>query len=183
MSLEQYLGIRYLPTGGTNGQVLTKQSSIDFDAIWQTPGGGGGGLSWTTIYDATPTVTPQIVIDVTTYSIIRWSVTNVRHNDAVTARSIFSFFSSDNGATYTIQGGSGIAYSSTTDFIGSGFIFKTVYGFTTTGVPRSLAIPAQISGTGGATIQGTPTPSTFAFKPTGGASFQAVGNIKVEVLI
>lgn len=32
-----------LPVGGTAGQVLTKQSSADYDADWATPSGGGGG--------------------------------------------------------------------------------------------------------------------------------------------
>lgn len=33
-----------LPPGGTDGQVLTKQSSTDGDALWETlPAGGGGG--------------------------------------------------------------------------------------------------------------------------------------------
>jgi hypothetical protein len=181
MSLEQYLGIRYLPTGGTNGQVLTKQSSIDFDAIWQTPGGGGGGLSWTTIYDDTPTVTPQIVIDVTTYSIIRWSVTDIRHNDAVTNRTIYIYFSADNGASYTLPVGSATAFSSTTDAVGSGFIFKTTYNYFATGVPRARGVLSAYSNVGG--TAGSPQPTTFAFKPSGGASFQAVGNIKVEGLI
>lgn len=31
-----------LPTGGTTGQVLTKQSSADGDADWETPSGGSG---------------------------------------------------------------------------------------------------------------------------------------------
>lgn len=181
MSLEQYLGIRYLPTGGTNGQVLTKQSSIDFDAIWQTPGGGGGGLSWTTIYDATPTVTPQIVIDVTTYSIIRWSITNIRHNDAVTNRTINIAFSADNGASYNLLTGAVATFSSTTDAIGSGLIFKATHSYLVSAAPKATGIPTlynSISGT-----LGTPQPTTFAFKPSGGASFQAVGNIKVEGLI
>lgn len=34
-----------LPPGGTTGQVLTKQSSTDQDADWETPSGGGGGGS------------------------------------------------------------------------------------------------------------------------------------------
>lgn len=33
---------RGLPPGGTAGQVLTKQSSTDYDADWQDPTGGGG---------------------------------------------------------------------------------------------------------------------------------------------
>lgn len=32
-----------VPTGGTSGQVLTKNSSTDFDTSWTTPTGGGGG--------------------------------------------------------------------------------------------------------------------------------------------
>jgi hypothetical protein len=32
-----------LPTGGTAGQVLTKNSSSNYDASWATPSGGGGG--------------------------------------------------------------------------------------------------------------------------------------------
>jgi hypothetical protein len=33
-----------LPSGGTIGQVLEKNSSTDFDTSWQTPSGGGGSL-------------------------------------------------------------------------------------------------------------------------------------------
>lgn len=39
-------GSASLPTGGTTGQVLTKQSSTDGDADWETPSGGGGGAAW-----------------------------------------------------------------------------------------------------------------------------------------
>lgn len=34
-----------VPTGGTYPQVLTKQSATDFDADWQDPTGGGGGVT------------------------------------------------------------------------------------------------------------------------------------------
>lgn len=34
-----------VPAGGTAGQVLTKQSSTDFDTDWETPSAGGGGAS------------------------------------------------------------------------------------------------------------------------------------------
>lgn len=34
-----------VPTGGTSGQVLTKNSNTDFDASWITPSGGGGGVT------------------------------------------------------------------------------------------------------------------------------------------
>jgi hypothetical protein len=33
-----------VPTGGTAGQVLTKDTSTDFDTSWQTPTGGGSGI-------------------------------------------------------------------------------------------------------------------------------------------
>lgn len=39
------LGGGSLPSGGTVGQVLTKNSSTDGDASWQDPTGGGGGLT------------------------------------------------------------------------------------------------------------------------------------------
>jgi hypothetical protein len=32
-----------VPTGGSTGQVLTKNSGTDYDTSWQTPSGGGGG--------------------------------------------------------------------------------------------------------------------------------------------
>lgn len=35
-------GNLFLPAGGTTGQVLAKVSSLDGDAAWQTPSGGGG---------------------------------------------------------------------------------------------------------------------------------------------
>lgn len=34
-----------VPTGGTAGQVLTKQSDVDYDTFWSTPTGGGGGTN------------------------------------------------------------------------------------------------------------------------------------------
>lgn len=36
-----------IPTGGTDGQVLTKQSSTDGDVDWEDASGGGGGSFWT----------------------------------------------------------------------------------------------------------------------------------------
>lgn len=35
-----------VPPGGTIGQVLAKDSNADFDTIWITPSGGGGGGSY-----------------------------------------------------------------------------------------------------------------------------------------
>lgn len=40
-----------LPPGGTTGQVLTKQSSTDQDADWETPSGGGGGSGAMSVQD------------------------------------------------------------------------------------------------------------------------------------
>lgn len=37
--------IGLIPTGGTSGQVLTKNSSTNYDMSWQTPAAGGGGYS------------------------------------------------------------------------------------------------------------------------------------------
>ena len=34
--------IHNVPSGGTSGQVLTKNSNTDYDLTWTTPGGGGG---------------------------------------------------------------------------------------------------------------------------------------------
>ena len=43
---------RAIPSGGTSGQVLTKDSSTDYDVSWVTPsGGGGGGGLFDLIYD------------------------------------------------------------------------------------------------------------------------------------
>jgi hypothetical protein len=38
-------GAQLLPAGGTTGQVLTKTSAADYATNWQTPSGGGSGLS------------------------------------------------------------------------------------------------------------------------------------------
>jgi hypothetical protein len=35
-----------VPAGGTTGQVLTKQSGTDYDADWETPTGGSGGINY-----------------------------------------------------------------------------------------------------------------------------------------
>lgn len=40
-----------VPTGGTTGQVLTKQSNTDGDADWETVTGGGGGVTTVTSLD------------------------------------------------------------------------------------------------------------------------------------
>jgi hypothetical protein len=43
-----------IPTGGTTGQVLTKNSGTDYDAGWATPSGGGGsGLTSRTTANVT----------------------------------------------------------------------------------------------------------------------------------
>lgn len=47
-----YLASGSVPTGGTTGQVLTKLSSTDGDADWQTPSGGGGSLSLSSLYQS-----------------------------------------------------------------------------------------------------------------------------------
>jgi hypothetical protein len=46
-----------LPTGGTTGQVLTKDSGTDFDVSWQTPGGGSGGGGFWDISAGVPPAT------------------------------------------------------------------------------------------------------------------------------
>ena len=35
--------VHNVPSGGTSGQVLTKNSSTDYDVSWVTPSGGSGG--------------------------------------------------------------------------------------------------------------------------------------------
>lgn len=37
--------IRLLPAGGTTGQVLTKINNTDYNVDWETPSGGGTGLT------------------------------------------------------------------------------------------------------------------------------------------
>lgn len=36
-------GVHGIPPGGATGQILTKASGDDFDVVWSTPAGGGGG--------------------------------------------------------------------------------------------------------------------------------------------
>lgn len=43
--------IHNIPNGGTSGQVLTKNSSTDYDVSWQTPSGGGGSSGAASIQD------------------------------------------------------------------------------------------------------------------------------------
>lgn len=40
---------RSMPAGGTAGQVITKTNAVDYAATWQTPAGGGGGLTFAQI--------------------------------------------------------------------------------------------------------------------------------------
>jgi hypothetical protein len=42
-----------LPSGGTTGQVLTKNSATNYDASWATPSGGGGGVNIQTFGSST----------------------------------------------------------------------------------------------------------------------------------
>ncbi len=42
-----------IPSGGTTGQVLAKNSSTDYDASWATPSGGGGGVDIQTFGSST----------------------------------------------------------------------------------------------------------------------------------
>lgn len=42
-----------LPSGGTTGQVLTKNSATNYDASWATPSGGGGGVDIQTFGSST----------------------------------------------------------------------------------------------------------------------------------
>lgn len=49
-----------VPTGGSAGQVLTKNSSTDYDTVWATGGGGGGGgggITWNNITTSTQAAT------------------------------------------------------------------------------------------------------------------------------
>jgi len=75
------IGADGLPTGGTAGQVLTKVSSTDYDAEWQTGGGGGGhtiqdeGTPLTArtnlnFVGATVTVTDDAINDATVVTIV-----------------------------------------------------------------------------------------------------------------
>lgn len=59
-----------VPTGGTAGQVLTKNSSTNYDTVWATDSGGGSGsagttgtsLPWTTgLYYCAPTIATTLV--------------------------------------------------------------------------------------------------------------------------
>jgi len=57
-----------VPTGGTDGQVLTKQSGADFDADWEDPTGGGGGAPVDAGYlvtTADPTLSAEVVVGAT----------------------------------------------------------------------------------------------------------------------
>lgn len=45
-----------VPTGGTTGQVLTKNSATDYDTGWATPSGGGGGGGANPFWASAPTV-------------------------------------------------------------------------------------------------------------------------------
>lgn len=51
---------RFMPAGGTAGQVLTKLTDTDFDAKWQDSKGGGAGLE--PLVGTTQTITPSQVL-------------------------------------------------------------------------------------------------------------------------
>lgn len=73
----------FVPTGGTTGQVLTKNSNTDFDTGWTTPSGGSGGGAasikddGTNVYVALSDSNGQLVLD--------------SHGNPVWVREVFSY--------------------------------------------------------------------------------------------
>jgi hypothetical protein len=47
-----------VPTGGDTGQVLTKNSGLNYDTIWSTPSGGGGSSPYYINVVYTPSASP-----------------------------------------------------------------------------------------------------------------------------
>jgi hypothetical protein len=62
-----------LPTGGSSGQVLAKNSSTDFDYSWQTVSGGGGGI---TAIDNKGTVSGTVNCDFTSNRAVTMTVSS-----------------------------------------------------------------------------------------------------------
>lgn len=61
-----------VPTGGTSGQVLTKDSGTDYDTSWQTPSGGSGVFSVTSL-----AFTADQAIATGTVTAVTWDVEEV----------------------------------------------------------------------------------------------------------
>lgn len=137
----------------------------------------GGSASWTTIYNATPTASSQIVIDITGYSILRWKMTGCRHDNG-TAQSIGPYASTNAGSTYSTAIASLATAANSVDIYGSGFLLA--YGSFLKGIGNSGS-----TNSGGNTnptgVFNSAPHTSIAFKPSAG-SFQAVGNITVEGL-
>ncbi len=138
--------------------------------------------SWRTIHNATPTAVASITVDLTGYSIVRWSATGLRH-DSGSTQSISVNGSTDGGATYSVALCSAAAAASTQDQSGAGILYRN--GRIIAGIGNLRTAATANSGSLTALFV-LPTSaniiSTVVFKPSGG-SFQAVGNITVEGLI
>jgi hypothetical protein len=99
-----------VPTGGTTGQVLTKNSATDYDTSWQTVSGGGGvsdgdkgditvsgsGASWTIDAGA---VSLSKMADLATSTILGRATAGTGVPEALTAAQVRTILNVANGAT------------------------------------------------------------------------------------
>jgi hypothetical protein len=103
-----------LPPGGTDGQVLTKQSSVDGDALWESITGGGGGAAVEPLvkaiyqrqaaYSATNTAGPVVVWD-----------TAEQTADGITYNATTGYFTCVTAGLYLITSRMRMAFSGTTN--------------------------------------------------------------------
>jgi hypothetical protein len=57
----QVHSFRAIPVGGTTGQALVKNSNANFDLVWSTVTGGGGGSGFSTVASITADPAPAVV--------------------------------------------------------------------------------------------------------------------------
>lgn len=84
-----------VPAGGTDGQVLTKQSGDDYDVVWETPSGGGGGGSGDVVGPASATDNAVARFDSTTGKLIQNSIVAISDAGAITGVASITMTASD----------------------------------------------------------------------------------------
>lgn len=164
-----------VPTGGTTGQVLTKNSGTSYDTSWSTPGGSsgtaGGDLSGTYPNPSVATVGGATAANIASTVTEVAAATNADTDSTLVKRDSSGNFSAGTITANLTGNASGTAASITGDLTGdvtsSGMVTTVVKvnGVAITGTPTSGQVPTATSGTA-ATWQ---TPSGG-----GGSNYQTV---------
>jgi hypothetical protein len=153
-----------VPVGGATGQVLKKQSAVDFDTAWQNESGGGGGAV-ISVFSRTGAVTAQVG-DYTT---------------ALVPDSTNKRYVTDAGLV-VLGNTSGVNTGDQTNITGNAGTVTTINGRITAGTNVTISgsgtagSPYNISATGGGG-GGTPAGSTGQIQFNTSGAFDAEANL------